>query len=266
MVGRLQDKVVIITGASSGYGRGISVAAAAEGARVLVVDLKPEPNPGGFDENPEMTTAELIQSKGGEADFLEVDATNREQVAAAIAHAVDKWGKLDAFVNNVGIYRAGSLIHETPLEDFDACWTLNVKTTIIGAQEAIKQFLKQGDGGNIVNLVSTAGLGGHPMQSAYNTSKGAQANLTRCLAIEYGHEGIRVNGICPTFGKTSMSRSIVDDEARYEAIRESFPLKRWATVPDIANLGVYLLSDESAFVHGDLVRIDGGETLSRYSV
>lgn len=263
---RLRDKVIVVTGASSGYGRGIATAAAAEGAKVVVSDIKPQPNAGGFDVQPEINTADLITSNGGEAIYVQTDMTDKAQVAALVKTAVDTYGKLDGFVNNVGIYRAGTLTHLIDEKDFDDCWNLNVKTTLFGAQESIKQFLEQGNGGSIVNMVSTAGLGGHPMQAAYNTSKGAQANLTRCLAVEYGHEQIRVNGICPTFGRTSMSRAIVDDTEMYESIRESFPLKRWAEIPDIASLAVFLLSDDSSFIHGVLHPIDGGETLSRYSV
>jgi NAD(P)-dependent dehydrogenase (short-subunit alcohol dehydrogenase family) len=118
----------------------------------------------------------------------------------------------------------------------------------------------------IVNLVSTAGLQGHPNQSVYNISKGAQANLTRCLAIEYGKDGIRVNAICPTYAKTSLTRELFDDEEFDRTFTESIPLKRWGEVDDIANLAVFLASAESSYIHGDLIKIDGGETLCRYSV
>jgi NAD(P)-dependent dehydrogenase (short-subunit alcohol dehydrogenase family) len=168
--------------------------------------------------------------------------------------------------NNAGIYRGGKLLHEFTEEDLDACFNVNVKGTFFGTQEAVKQFLEQGDGGNIINLVSTAGLGGHPKQVVYNASKGAQANLTRCAAIEYGEKGIRVNGICPTYAKTALTRALFDDKDFDAAFAESVPLKRWGEVEDIAQLAVFLASDESSYIHGDLVRVDGGETLSRYSV
>ncbi len=137
---------------------------------------------------------------------------------------------------------------------------------MVGCQEAIKAFLKQGRGGNIVNIVSTAGLQGHPKQSVYNISKGAAANLTRCLAIEYGRDKIRVNGICPTYAKTSLTRALFDDKDFDKAFTEAIPLKRWGEVEDVANLAIFLGSDESSYIHGDLVRIDGGETLCRFSV
>jgi NAD(P)-dependent dehydrogenase (short-subunit alcohol dehydrogenase family) len=169
-------------------------------------------------------------------------------------------------INNAGIFRAGKRLHEFSEEDLDICFDVNAKGTFFGSQEAVKQFLTQGDGGVIVNLVSTAGLQGHPNQSVYNISKGAQANLTRCLAIEYGKDKIRVNGICPTYAKTALTRELFDDTDFDTSFTDSIPLKRWGEIEDVANLAVFLSSDESSYIHGDLIKIDGGETLCRYSV
>ena len=203
---------------------------------------------------------------GGRAVYVNCDVTRSEQVANLIAETVRAFGRLDVMVNNAGIYRNGKRLHEFSEEDLDICFDVNAKGTFFGAQEAIKQFLAQGDGGVIINLVSTAGLQGHPNQSVYNISKGAQANLTRCLAIEYGQDGIRVNGICPTYAKTSLTRELFDDAEFDQVFTESIPLKRWGEVDDIANLAVFLASDESTYIHGDLIKVDGGETLCRYSV
>ena len=263
---RLEGKVAVVTGASSGFGRGIARAFAAEGAKVVVSDVREELTEGGFEEDPDLTTVEAIEKDGGEAIYVGCDVTKQDQVRDLVKDAVDGFGRLDIMVNNAGIYRGGKLTHEFTEEDLDACYNVNVKGTFFGAQEAVKRFLEQGDGGNIINLVSTAGLGGHPNQSVYNTSKGAQANLTRCLAIEYGEKGIRINGICPTYAKTALTRQLFDDKDFDEAFKQSIPLKRWGEVEDISNLAVFLASDESSYIHGDLVRVDGGETLSRYSV
>lgn len=265
-MGRLEGKVAVVTGASSGFGRGIARAFAAEGARVVVSDLHDNPSEGGFEEDSGLTTVEAIEKDGGEAIYVTADVTRQDQVQKLISEAIEQFGRLDVMVNNAGIFRGGKFMHEFTEEDLDACYTVNVKGTWFGAQEAVKRFLEQGDGGNIINLVSTAGLGGHPKQSVYNTSKGAQANLTRCLAIEYGEQGIRVNGICPTYAKTALTRELFDDKDFDQAFTESIPLKRWGEVEDISNLAVFLASDESSYIHGDLVRVDGGETLSRYSV
>jgi NAD(P)-dependent dehydrogenase (short-subunit alcohol dehydrogenase family) len=263
---RLKDKVAVITGAASGFGRAIALAYAREGARVVVGDLREAPLAGGFEERPELTTVQEIAKAGAAAAFVQCDVTVAAQVAGLVGAAVERYGRLDIMVNNAGIYRGGKLSHEFGEEDLEACWRVNVKGTWFGCQEAVKTFLRQGGGGNIINLVSTAGLQGHPRQSVYNISKGAQANLTRCLAIEYGHEGIRVNGICPTYAKTALTRALFDDKNFDDFFVQSIPLKRWGEAGDIASLAVFLASDESSYMHGVLVRIDGGETLCRYSV
>lgn len=262
----LDGKVVVITGASTGFGRGIATKLAAEGAKIVVGDIQDAASPKGFDEEPDLTTAQLVVKRGGAAIYRHCDVTKRADVKALVDAAVEHFGKLDVMVNNAGIYRGGKLFHEFSEADLDACFDVNVRGSFLGAQEAIRVFQRQGKGGNIINLVSTAGLQGHPRQSVYNISKGAQANLTRCLAIEYGHEGIRVNGICPTYAKTALTRAYADDTDFDRMFVESVPLKRWGEVVDIADLAVFLASDRSSYIHGALIRIDGGETLCRYSV
>lgn len=113
-------------------------------------------------------------------------------------------------------------------------------------------------------MVSTAGLGAHPRQCAYNMSKAAQAQLVKCAAIEYGPHQIRVNGICPSYMKSAMTAKIWADEAKRDWFANSVPLRRWGEIDDIVGLSVFLASDESSFMTGDLIKVDGGETLSRY--
>ena len=268
---RLEGKVAVITGASSGFGRESALRFAREGASIVVADITEKPRAGGFEADLNTSTAELIRERGGRAVFATCDVTKKADTDAVVAVAVEEFGRLDIMFNNAGIYRGGKLIEEFTDADLDACFAVNVKGSFHGAQSAIAQFHKQerdekGTLGNILNLVSTAGLGGHPKQSVYNISKGAQANLVRCLAIEYGEQGIRVNGICPTYAKTALTRALYDDMDFVRTFAESVPLKRWGEVEDVANLAVFLASDESSYIHGDLIRIDGGETLSRYSV
>ena len=263
---RLQEKVIVVTGSSSGFGRGIAKACAAEGAKLVISDVHENPNTGGFEEDAQLTTVEAIQKAGGQAVYVSCDVTKSDQVADLIAEGVNAFGRIDVMINNAGVYRNGKRLHEFSEADLDLCFDVNAKGTFFGSQEAIKQFLAQGDGGVLINLVSTAGLQGHPNQSVYNISKGAQANLTRCLTIEYGKDGILVNGICPTYAKTSLTRELFDDKDFDQIFTDSIPLKRWGEVDDIANLAVFLASDESSYIHGDLIKVDGGETLCRYSV
>jgi NAD(P)-dependent dehydrogenase (short-subunit alcohol dehydrogenase family) len=266
MAGKLEGKVAIVTGAASGFGRGISNAFAREGAKVVVSDLREAPLAGGFENRADLTTVKEIEANGGTAVFVKCDVTSQAEVQNLVSQTVEHFGRLDIMMNNAGIYRGGKLAHEFTEDDLEACWRVNVKGTWFGCQEAVKAFLRQGDGGNIINLVSTAGLQGHPKQSVYNISKGAQANLTRCFAIEYGHEKIRVNGICPTYAKTALTRELFDDKNFDEFFVESIPLHRWGEIKDIENLAVFLASEESSYMHGVLVPLDGGETLCRYSV
>lgn len=266
MASRLRDKVIVITGAASGFGRGIAVACAVEGAKIVVSDVHEDANKGGFEADGSTTTVQEIEKNGGQGIYVQADVTKADQLDALVAKAVEQYGRLDVFVNNAGVYRRDKLVHEFSEEDLDVCFNVNAKGSFFGAQSALKQFLAQGDGGNIINLVSTAGLQGHPSQSVYNISKGAQAQLTRCLAIEYGKDGIRTNAICPTFAKTSLTRALFDNKEFDDFFVESVPLKRWGEVDDIANLAVFLASDESSYIHGDLIKVDGGETLCRYSV
>ena len=263
---RLKDKVAIVTGSSSGFGRAIALKFADEGARVVCSDVVKNPSPQGFEDDLTTPTHEKIQLAGGVAIFVTCDVTIAEQVQDLVKAAIDRFGKLDIMVNNAGVVRGGKLFHEFTEEDLNACYKVNVKGTFFGSQEAGKQFLKQGNGGRIINIISTAGLGGYPRQSVYNISKAAAANLTNSLAIEYGRNGIRVNGICPTFCKTSMAREIYSDPGFAKAIAESIPLGRWGEAKDVANMAVFLASDESEFIHGTLIPVDGGERLSRYCV
>ena len=257
----LTGKVAIVTGASTGFGRAIAVLFARHGAKIVVGDVREEAAPGNFDEEPVLTTTQLIEQSQGQAMFQACDVSQQADVAALMGAARDRFGRLDILVNNAGIWRGGKRMHELTEDDLDACWRVLVKGSWFCAQEAVRLFLAQGGGGSIINIVSTAGLRGHGYQSVYNISKGAQANLTRCLGIEYGADNIRTNGICPSFAKTAMSRGGYDSEASIDMIRRAIPQGRWGEVSDVAGLALFLASEAGAHLNGALIPLDGGETL-----
>jgi NAD(P)-dependent dehydrogenase (short-subunit alcohol dehydrogenase family) len=261
----LQGKVAVVTGASSGFGRGIAVAFARAGMKLVIGDVTEQAAPGNFDEAPELGTAALIERDGGEATYVTCDVAKAADATGLIAHAVQAFGRIDVVVNNAGVWR-GSAFHEMAEAAFDACADVLVKGSWLVSQAAIRQFLAQaGEGqggvGNIINIVSTAGLKPHQGQPAYNVAKAAQANLTRCLALEYGRQGIRVNGICPTWMKTAMSRGGVENPAFTQVVERTVPMGRWGEIGDVTQLALFLASDASAFINGALIPLDGGETL-----
>ena len=257
----LDGKVAVITAGSTGFGRGIAVAFARAGASVVVGDIRESTTPGNFDEAPELTTAELIKRDGGSCLFVECDVTKQAEVASLFERAVSSFGRLDILVNNAGIYRGGARIHELSIDAVDACHNVLVRGSWFASQEAIKQFLKQKTGGNIINIVSTAGLRGHINQAPYNLAKAAQANLTRCIAVEYAQDNIRANAVCPTYVKTAMSRGGFESAERSDEVTRVIPLHRWGEISDVVNATLFLASSEAAFLTGVLLPVDGGETL-----
>lgn len=258
----LEDKVAVVTGASTGFGRAISLAYARAGARLVVADLTEAPAEGNFDERPDLATADLIASEAGEAFFQHCDVTAAAEVEALAQAAGTRFGRLDIWVNNAGVYRGGRRIHEMTEADLEACWSVLVKGSWFGTQAALRRFLAQGGGGVIVNIVSTAGLRAHRGQSVYNMAKAAQANLTRCTALEYAADGVRCNGVCPTYMKTAMSRRGFDSPEISAYVRSAIPAGRWGETADVAAVALFLASDAAAFLEGALIPVDGGEILA----
>ena len=257
----LTGKVAVVTGASTGFGRAIAVLYARHGASVVVGDVREATSDGNFDEAPELTTTQLVERDGGQALYHQCDVAEQAQVAALVGAARDRFGRLDVMVNNAGVWRGGRRLHEMTDDDLDACWRVLVKGSWYGSQEAVRAFLAQGGGGSIVTIVSTSGLRGHANQAAYNVTKAAQANLVRCVGLEYAADGIRANGICPSLAKTAMARGGYEWDTSGEMVRRVIPQGRWGEASDVAGLALYLASDAARHMNGALIPIDGGETL-----
>jgi hypothetical protein len=259
---RLKDKIAIVTGSSSGFGRAIAKEFAKEGAKVVCSDIRREARKGEYDADKDTPTDEAIRNMGGESIFVKCDVSKLEEVKSLVKAAVDKFGRLDITVNNAGVFTRMGAIHEKTEKELDFTMNVNFKGTWNGCQQAIIQFRKQGGGGKIINVVSLGGVVGLALVPAYCASKGAVALLTKQLAIDYGPDKINVNGICPSYGITPMCREYYEfsyDNPKWRAkIEDVTPLKRWVKPEEVAKLCVFLASSDSDYISGDLIPIDGG--------
>jgi NAD(P)-dependent dehydrogenase (short-subunit alcohol dehydrogenase family) len=248
---RLQNKIAIITGAGSGIGRGTALAFVKEGARVLVADWSEE---GGKE------TVEQIKREGGEAIFIKTDVSKAADIDKMAKACLDEYNRIDILVNNAGIVKFGSL-HETSEEDWDAVLNVNLKSVFLGSKRVIPEMLKQGKG-KIINIASIAGLVGFDKTGPYCASKGGIIALTREMALEYAPQKINVNCIAPGVIKTAMTKDMLADQAQKQFLESSTPYPRLGEPEDIAMAAVYLASDESDFVNGEVLVVDGGWIVS----
>lgn len=251
---RLDDKVVVVTGGGSGIGAAICRAVAEQGARVVVAELDPG-------------RGRSVADKLGEAGtFQQTDVTNLGSVQAAVHAAVERFGRLDVLVNCAGIGLVGS-VQETESEDFERLMAVNVRGVFHGSRAAVDQMLAQTpSGGVIINIASTAGLIGVPRRFAYCATKGAVIAMTRELAIDYVKQGIRCNAICPGTIYSPFVEGYVEryhHDTREQTIAELHarqPIGRMGRPDEVADLAVYLASNEAGFMTGSAVVIDGGWT------
>jgi NAD(P)-dependent dehydrogenase (short-subunit alcohol dehydrogenase family) len=244
---RLQNKIAIITGAGSGIGRGIALAFIKEGAKVVVADWSEE---GGKE------TVGQIRKINGEAVFVKTDVSKTADIDEMVKTCLDKFGRVDILVNNAGILKFGSL-HETTEEEWDAVLDVNLKSVFLGSKRVIPEMLKQGQG-KIINTTSIAGLVGFDKIGPYCASKGGIIALTREMALEYAPKKINVNCIAPGVIKTAMTKDMIADPTTKQFLESSTPYPRLGEPEDIAYAAVYLASDESDFVNGEVLVVDGG--------
>ncbi len=254
---RLAGKVAIITGGGSGIGRASAIRFAAEGARLVVVDWKPE---GGCE------TVARIQAEGGEAVFVEADVSKEADVQRMVATAVDTFGGLDTLVNNAAVQVFGT-IPETSTSDWHKVMDVNLKGAYLGCKYAIPHMIIQG-GGCIVNMSSALGFVGDPAMPAYGATKGGILAMTKAMAQAHGRQNIRVNCICPGDVDTPIVQEYFDRQPDPAAARREvaahYALGRIAQPEEIAHVALFLASDESSFLTGTAIVADGGLTSRCY--
>ena len=244
---RLKNKVAIVTGAGSGIGRSIALTFAREGAKVVVADLNEK---GGSE------TADLVKKEKGEAIFVKVDVSQAKNIEQMVEDCLKEFGRVDILVNNAGIVKTSPL-HETTEEDWDKILGVNLKSVFLSSKKVLPIMLSQGKG-KIINVASIAGLVGFSNLGAYCASKGGIIALTREMALEYAPQKINVNCIAPGIIKTAMTKEMLADPATKQSFESSTPYPRLGEPEDIAQAAVYLASDESDFVNGEILVVDGG--------
>ena len=246
----MTNKAALVTGAAHGIGRASAIALAQAGASVCVADI---------DDSAGESVADEIVTAGGQAFYQHCDVRSPDDAQAMVAETVNKYGRLDAAVNNAGI--AGSFdhrLHEADDDMFDLVLAVNLRGVWNCLKAELDVMLARG-GGAIVNMASVAGLIGAPKAAAYTASKHAVIGITKSAALDYARSGIRVNAVCPAYTDTRMAQMAVAADPRMQPIMQrAIPMGRLGTADEIANAAAWLCSDESSFVTGHALVLDGG--------
>jgi glucose 1-dehydrogenase len=245
----LQGKSLVVTGGNSGIGEAIVLAAAAEGANVVI----------DYVAHPEETTALIakVEAAGGHAVGVQADVSKSADLHTMVQTAVDTYGRLDVLINNAGIETRTSLL-DTTEADFEKVMAINMKSAFFGSQAAAKQFISQGGGGLILNISSVHEDWPMPGNIAYCVSKGGMRMLTRTAGVELGPHDIRVVNIAPGAVSTPINASTEADPAKMKALDAAIPLGRMAQASDIADVVVFLASGKAAYMTATTVVVDGG--------
>ena len=243
----LTDKVAIVTGGGSGIGEATSLRFSQEGAAVIVADMRLRKAE---------AVAKQINEQGGHALAIEVDVSIAESVATLVDRTVAEYGQLDVMFNNAGTLRPGTVI-ELDVDDWDLVMGVNVRSVYLGGKFAIPAMLNSG-GGSIINTASISGLHGDGGAVAYAASKAAVINLTRAMSTDHAADGIRVNAICPGTIETPPVMRMMEDPVALEINMRAHAIGRLGRPEEIASAALWLASDESSFVSGEAIVVDGG--------
>jgi len=251
---QLRDKVAIITGAGAGIGRACCLLFAAEGAKIVAVDL----DPAALD-----LVVEDVRSNGGSILAIQADVSRAEDVERVVSATSEKFATINILFNNAGIVPHGK-IHETTEDDWDTTMAVNVKSMYLMSHAVVPIFLKHG-GGVILNTSSATALRSVVDRAAYSASKGAVLALTKSMAIDYVRDGVRVNCLCPgTIDTPSLNRRLAafadPEEARKQFVARQ-PMGRLGTAEEVAKAALFLVSEDAKFVTGAAFSIDGGFTV-----
>ena len=247
---RLENKVALISGGARGMGAAEARLFASEGAKVVIGDV--------LEEEGRQTEAQVNES-GGECLFVHLDVTSESNWQEVVAATVARFGKLDILVNNAGISGRGIGLEETTGDFWDHVMGINAKGVFLGTKAAIPEMRRSG-GGSIINISSIYGIVGSGRSTAYPASKGAVRLLTKSTAIQYAGEGIRANSVHPGFIVTPMTEAVGGVSGLSQRVLANTPLGRWGESEDVAYGVLFLASDESSFMTGSELVIDGGWT------
>ncbi len=248
---RLKHKIALITGAARGIGRGIALKFAQEGAAVGVLDI---------DEAACQSVVDEITAAGGHALALRASVADEQQVEAAVAKLRNAFGLINVLVNNAAVMPAGRL-HETSPADFDRCVAVNLRGTYLVSRAVIPQMIELRQG-SIIHMASVTGVIGLPGLAAYSATKGALIALARAMSTDYARLGIRVNTVSPGTIDSPMLHDFLAAQSSPDSLRRAFdemhPIGRVGTIEEVANVFLFLASDESSFVTGANYQVDGG--------
>jgi NAD(P)-dependent dehydrogenase (short-subunit alcohol dehydrogenase family) len=253
---RLKGKLAVITAGASGMGKAASLLFAKEGAKVAIIDIN---------EAAAIAVAKEIEAGGGTAYAIRADLTNAQECRGSIAGAAEKLGGIDIFWAHAGI-PGTDVVEDIDLADYELSMSLNVRSCYLTVGEAVKHIRKRG-GGSVILTASISGIVGSQLSPLYSAGKFAVVGLCKSLSLRYGPEQIRVNVICPGLTETPMLRGFMGRNASDEQAVETqkrfvgmIPLGRTAQPEDIANTALFLASDESAYITGVAIPVDGGFT------
>jgi meso-butanediol dehydrogenase/(S,S)-butanediol dehydrogenase/diacetyl reductase len=243
---RLKNKIAIITGGGSGIGLSCARIFCQEGAKVVIFGRRKN------------RLEDAVSEIGGSALAVNGDITRQEDIRKLVETTINNYGRVDILVNSAGIF-TGAPLHEMKNEEWESVLDLNMTSVFKLTREVLPHMIRQ-KSGSIVHISSILGLVGVPNTAAYNVSKGALNQFSRSIAVEYGVSGIRSNAICPGLIATDMTKELMDDEDLMREWSKSYPIGRFGQPEDVAQACLFLASEESSFITGAILPVDGGYT------